>query len=249
MRWHCRKDGSLVFIEGFAVPLRSEAGELTGFLKIGQDVTERMQAHEHERMLLAELQHRVRNTLAVVRSIAIRTAQSSADVEEMSSHLQGRLAALSRVQAVVTRNPGVGIELTSLVEDELLAHAAQEGPRLRIRGEEVRLQVKAAESLSLAVHELTTNAVKYGALSNGTGRLEIGWRLEGDAGTEMLRFHWRERNSGSPDRQGHEGFGTELLLRSLPYELDAETALDFAKDGIRFEMAIPADRVLAKEPA
>jgi PAS domain S-box-containing protein len=245
VRWHCRKDGSKVFIEGFAVPLRSETGDLTGFLKIGRDVTERRQAQEHERMLLAELQHRVRNTLAVVRSIAIRTAQSSASVDEMSSHLQGRLAAFSRVQAVVTRNPRVGIELASLIEDELLAHAAQEGPRLSVQGDDVRLQVKAAESLSLAIHELTTNAVKYGALSNGSGRVEIGWQVENAAGAQMLRLHWCERNSRSPDDQGHEGFGTELLLRSLPYELDAQTELVFTEDGIRFEMVIPADRVLA----
>jgi PAS domain S-box-containing protein len=245
VRWHLRKDGSRVFIEGAAVALRSEAG-LTGFLKIGQDVTARMRAQEHERMLLAELQHRVRNTLAVVRSIARRTAESSATVEEMSDHLQGRLAAFSRVQAAVTRDPTGGVDLTNLVEDELLAHATREGPRLRIEGGDIALQPKAAESISLAIHELTTNAVKYGALSGRTGAVEVRWGLEnGGGGGERLRFEWVERGAAPPANDARPGFGTELLLRTLPYELDAETRMDFNADGMRFEMLVPAQRALA----
>ncbi|HEX8572434.1 MAG TPA: PAS domain S-box protein [Allosphingosinicella sp.] len=245
VRWHVRKDGSRVFIEGFAVPLRSEAGELTGFLKIGQDVTARMQAQEHERMLLFELQHRVRNTLAVVRSIVARTASASATVEEMEAHLSGRLAAFSRVQATVTRNPGAGVDLNALVQDELLAHATREGPRLRINGSEVLLQPKAAEGFSLAIHELTTNAVKYGALAGDSGRLEVGWSVQGEPGAEELHFTWVERDLALGSGGGHEGFGTELLLRSLPYEIDAETSLEFAKTGVRFKMSVPADRALS----
>jgi PAS domain S-box-containing protein len=245
VRWHVRKDGSRVFIEGFAVPLRSEMGELTGFLKIGQDVTARMQAQDHERMLLFELQHRVRNTLAVVRSIVARTATASATVEEMEAHLGGRLAAFSRVQATVTRNPGAGVDLNGLVQDELLAHATREGPRLRISGNEVLLQPKAAEGLSLAIHELTTNAVKYGALAGDSGRLEVSWRVHGKPGAEELRFTWLERDLILAAGDGHEGFGTELLLRSLPYELDAETSLEFGRTGVRFEMSVPADRALS----
>jgi PAS domain S-box-containing protein len=247
VRWHLRKDGSRVFIEGVTVALRSGTGELTGFLKIGQDMTERSKAQKHERMLLAELQHRVRNTLAVVRSIARRTAESSASVEEMSDHLQGRLAAFSRVQAAVTRDPTGGVDLTNLIEDELLAHATREGPRLRIEGGEISLQPKAAESISLAIHELTTNAVKYGALADRGGRLEIGWSIEREGPRQLLRFHWRERGVAGAGNRDHKGFGTELLLRSLPYELDAQTDLRFAADGISFEMTIPAERALAEK--
>jgi two-component system CheB/CheR fusion protein len=231
------------------VALRSETGELTGFLKIGQDVTARMQAQEHERLLLFELQHRVRNTLAVVRSIVARTASASATVDEMESHLGGRLAAFSRVQATVTRNPGAGVDLNALVQDELLAHATREGPRLRVSGSEVLLQPKAAEGFSLAIHELATNAVKYGALAGDSGRLEVSWSVEGEPGAEELQFEWVERDVAVAAGGGHEGFGTELLLRSLPYELDAETRLEVGSRGVRFEMKVPADRALSPPKA
>jgi two-component system CheB/CheR fusion protein len=227
------------------VALRTASGALSGFLKIGQDVTARMQGQAHERMLLAELQHRVRNTLAVVRSIVNRTASSSATVEEMQAHLGGRLAAFSRVQSAVTRSPGQGVDLTALVQDELLAHAAREGPRLRVDGKQILLQPKAAESISLAIHELTTNAVKYGALGGERGRVEIGWRLEGVDGARSLRFEWVERDVAPGTGPAREGFGTELLLRSLPYELDARTRIDFHPGGMRFEMLVPAARALS----
>jgi two-component system CheB/CheR fusion protein len=244
VRWHCRNDGTLVFIEGFVVPLRADSGEVTGFLKIGQDVTDRMKAREHERMLMAELQHRVRNTLAVVRSITRRTASSSDSVEEMSDHLQGRLAAFSRVQAAVTRDPSRGIDLTHLIEDELLAYAAHEGSKVRIEGVDVNLEPRAAETISLALHELTTNAVKYGALLSELGRIEIRWTMEGQDGSERLRFTWSERHITPPTGELRQGFGTELLLRSLPYELDAVTRLDFGAEDMTFELVMPTDKTV-----
>ena len=149
------------------------------------------------------------------------------------------------VQAAVTRDPTGGVDLTNLVEDELLAHATREGPRLRIEGGDIALQPKAAESISLAIHELTTNAVKYGALSGRTGGVEVRWGLEDGAGAERLRFEWIERGVAPPAEARRDGFGTELLLRTLPYELDAETRMDFGAEGLRFEMLVPAERALA----
>src|SRR3712207_9087536 len=112
-------------------------------------------------MLLAELQHRVRNTLAVVRSIARRTGETSDTVEDYAMHLDGRLNAFARTQAMVTRNPSAGVDLETLVAEELNSYHAREGGQLRISGPPLRLCTKAAETFSLAVHELATNAVKY----------------------------------------------------------------------------------------
>lgn len=236
VRWHVRKGGGRVFIDGIAAPLRSARGDLIGFLKIGQDTTERRRAQEHERMLLGELQHRVRNTLGVIRSIGRRTAEQSETVEEMWSHLEGRIDAFSRVQSVVTRNPETGLDLKSLIEDELRAHAAREGERVRLAGPDLLLKPRAAETLSLAIHELATNAVKYGALSAAAGMLAVTWaRDEG-----RLRLRWEESGLRNlPANPARQGFGLELLERTLPYELDAESAIEFRPQGLRFTLSMP----------
>ncbi len=235
-----RSDGEVRTVLDSGFPIRDETGRIVRAAGVAQDITARRRAEEHQRTLLAELQHRVRNTLAVVRSIARRTAESSSDVEEMASHFQGRLDAFSRVQAIVTRDPESGIDLAGIIEDELLAHAAREGEALRIEGPDVSLKPRAAESISLAIHELTTNAVKYGALSSGRGRIEVAWDRVKPAGKELLQLTWEENGvempSHPPERRG---FGLELLQRTLPYDLRAETQVEFRPEGVRFTMTMP----------
>jgi PAS domain S-box-containing protein len=229
-RWHQTR----------AAPLRGEDGHIIEWLGTSTEVEEIRSLYRHQQTLLAELQHRVRNTLAVVRSIARRTAETSDSVEEMAAHLQGRLDAFSRVQSMVTRNPEAGINLMGLVEDELLAHAAREGERLTIEGEDISFKSRPAETLSLAIHELATNAVKYGALSSGTARIKVQWSRAEQDGQERLKLVWAESGvdmtTSRPDRQG---FGLELLQRTLPYDLRAETKLEFGADGIRFTLDMP----------
>jgi len=242
IRWHCRKDGSRVYIDGTLTPLTAEDGSLSGYLKIGQDVTERHAADERQRLLLAELQHRVRNTLAVVRAIARRTAQNSKSVEEMGAHLDGRLDAFARVQAMVTRSADGGVDLTSLVEDELLVHATREGEHLSISGPNVMLIPKSAETVSLALHELTTNAVKYGALGAVEGRVRVDWEIAG----ERLKLVWAETGLPAPlSPPASEGFGLELLQRVVPYELQAETQVEFRPEGLLFGLSMPLKGNLA----
>ena len=229
-RWHQTR----------ATPLPLQDGGIVEWVGTSTDVEELRQLQRHQQTLLAELQHRVRNTLGVIRSIARRTAERSTSVDEMSSHFQGRLDAFSRVQAVVTRNPEAGVDLVSLIEDELLAHAAREGETLTIDGPEVSLSPRAAESISLAIHELATNAVKYGALTGENGRVAVRWERIASDGKERLRLVWEENGvdlpPGPPERQG---FGLELLQRSLPYDLRAETNIEFRREGVRFEMIVP----------
>src|SRR3712207_1903194 len=141
-------------------------------------------------MLLAELQHRVRNTLAVVRSIARRTAETSASVEDYAMHLDGRLNAFARTQAILTRNPAAGVDLAYIIAEELLSYDAHEGRQVSISGPSVRLQPAAAETFALAVHELATNAVKYGALSSPEGRIGVHWRYADAASPPQLTFQW-----------------------------------------------------------
>ena len=192
-----------------------------------------------QKRLLAERQHRVRNTLAVVRSIARRTAERSEDVDGMLSHFESRLNAFSRVQAAGTGSPGQGVELRRIVDDELMAVATREGSHLRIKGPDICLKARVAESMSLAIHELATNAVKYGALSADKGRIRVNWEVTRNGVGDELRFDWIETGLDSPPTVSHEGFGHEMLLRSLPYDLGAETSIEFKRDGMRFSMNMP----------
>ena len=225
------------------------AGAVLTFLDVTSTVRAEAALRESEsrlRTLLAELQHRVRNTLALVKSITTRTAEASESVDEMAAHLTGRLDAFARVQSAVTRNPEAGVDLMSLLSDELLAHAAHEGDQFNAKGPAVALQPKAAESMSLALHELTTNAVKHGALHgrNG-GRIIVRWSYAGTDGDRHLNFEWAERGvDGAKSDREREGFGMELLKRILPYDLGAKTDVDFGNDGIRFAMQLPINHVI-----
>jgi len=219
-------------------PLRDERGEVGAMLVLAFPITE--PPTQERSPVVSELQHRVRNILAVVRSLVARSAETSETVEDLAAHLDGRIAALARVQAVLVRNPRAGVDLEGLVRDELLAQNADE-EKVRVSGPEIVLPSKAAEVLTLAVHELATNAMKYGALSQAAGNLEVSWRLD-DAGTprQRLEFVWLETGvrvaSGAPRR---EGFGTNLLKRRLPYELAGSADIEFRPGGLVCQIGFP----------
>ena len=234
-------DGDIRWMRSTTFPMRNAEGKVESIGGIGHDLTELKRAEEHQRLLAAELQHRVRNTLAVIRAIARRTACSATSVDDYASHLEGRIDAFARVQAAVTRDPIGRVELATLVAEELRAYRAKEGDSLVVRGPSVRLRPKPAETVALAIHELATNAVKYGALSAPSGRLEIEWHLL-EGSVPSLVLDWRE--TGVPDmpaRPVRRGFGTEVLLQMLAYELGAMTTLDFLPTGIACHIVMPFD--------
>jgi PAS domain S-box-containing protein len=242
-----RADGSYANIVYRGFILRDAQGRAARMIGAMQDITERKQAEEalrasesRARLLLGELQHRVRNTLAVIRSITRRTAETSQSVEEFAMHLDGRINAFARVQTAVARDPAAGLDLTQLVADELLACVAHEGEQVRIVGPSVRLQSKAAETFGLAIHELATNAVKHGALVVPQGRIRVTWRVHNSTEVPRLVFEWKE--SGVPERAAkrrRRGFGTDLLERTLAYELKAKVAQAFEPDGLRCTIELP----------
>lgn len=238
VRWHLRKDGSRVFIDGVSTALRDPDGGLVGFLKIAQDVTERHSADERQRLLLAELQHRVRNILAMIRSVARRTAETSDTVREYAQHLEGRIDAMARTQAILTREPGSAVDLEGIVQSELLSVVAQED-KVWCEGPAVCLEPKAAEILTLAIHELVTNAVKYGAFSQPAGQLEIRWEVEDRGADEWLVFTWEEARVEGVLLDGREGFGTELITRRVPYELGGSGTYELRPGGIRTVIECP----------
>jgi PAS domain S-box-containing protein len=239
VRWHVRKDGSRVFIDGQVVKLRYSDGRLRGFMIIGQDVTDRRRDEERQGVLLAELQHRVRNVLSMVRSIVSRGLGGDGTVAEFRADVVGRIAALARTQALLTRGVGAGVALQALVSDELMAHAAEED-RVSVSGPQINLASKAAEVVSLALHELATNAVKYGALGGPSGHVTISWHIETNPEGDWLRLIWQEHGVVlAPDALRREGFGTELITRRVPYELKGHGRIDFNPDGLRCEIEFP----------
>lgn len=221
------------------LPYRNIDDVIAGVVITFVDVTAITRAEARQRLLQAELQHRVRNTLGVVRSIARRSAETSSTVEEYASHLDGRLNAFARTQAMVTRDPEGGIDLEYLVVEELLAYNAREGEQMRVSGPKVRFHPKAAETFALAIHELATNALKYGALSRPGGRIEITWRLDEGRAPAALLFEWREGGGPQVEPPPRKGFGTELLERTVAFELKGHTALAFNPAGFECSIAIP----------
>jgi two-component sensor histidine kinase len=209
---------------------------------IGRDITEIKFAVGHQQLLLAELQHRVRNTLAVIRSIVRRTAESSETIDDFANHLDGRIGAFARVQVAMTRDPLVGFDLAELISEELRACAAHEGEQFTLDGPPVRLNAQAAESMGLAIHELATNAIKHGAFTSERGRIQVRWWKDAQDGEAWLAIDWKESGmQGRPVTKGHEGFGTKLLQQTLQYELGAKVARFFEPSGFRCTISIPLD--------
>jgi two-component system CheB/CheR fusion protein len=229
-------DGSIRWLAEVGSRKRSEAQRMLG---VTQDVTERKATETRLTMLLGELQHRVRNILGVVRSLVSRTVRSATSLEDLAAALDGRLDTLARTQSVFTRADVSTVDLEDLVRDELVSVAARE-EQLAIEGPRIRLRREAAETFALALHELTTNGVKYGALVEPAGRLSVTWRLLNTPNGPRLSLEWRESGVRALDvRPKRSGFGRELIERGLPYELGASTSLEFVQGGVRATIEVP----------
>ena len=191
--------------------------------------------------VVAGLQHRMKNILAVVRSISSRTLEMTDSMDAYASHFAGRLNALARVQSVLARVPG-GVDLEDLIRDELDASLVREGEQVEISGPRVILKDKAVEVLAMALHELTINALKFGALSRSEGSLAIHWRPVGAS----LHLHWREQGVPVLDpNPTRVGFGRDLLERGLLYDLGAHATLEFAPGGVQCTIELPLGERIA----
>ncbi len=189
-------DSAFRWIRNTDFPLRDN-GHIPRIGGIVEDVTEAKLAAEHSTVLLAELQHRVRNIMAMIRSVTRRTGERAASVPDYTERMMGRLLALARVQALLTRTANARVGIVSLVRDEVSVQAQHEG-QYDLDGPDIVLSPKAAEILTLAVHELTTNALKYGALSTTEGKVTIRWAVVETRGSPWLVFDWTEE--GAPER-------------------------------------------------
>jgi PAS domain S-box-containing protein len=190
-----------------------------------------------------ELQHRVRNIMAITRSIAARTGERAGRVTEYAEVLSGRLLALSRVQTLLTRAANVSVGLRSIVVEEISVQAQHEG-QYEIEGPEIAISPKAAEVMTLALHELSTNALKYGALSVPDGKVAVRWEIIEKRETPWLSLNWTEqgapeRQDPQPDKPRRQGFGSELIEGRIPYELKGRGKLAIGAGGAECHLEFP----------
>jgi PAS domain S-box-containing protein len=209
-----------------------EDGYLKRLWGIQRDITDRKQAEEQRTLLIHELNHRVKNTLATVQSIASQTLRNAPTMRDAKEALEGRLIALARAHDVLTRESWEGAELKEIVGQALAPYGSLGENRLHVSGPEIRLTPRIALALAMALQELATNAVKYGALANATGEIRITWNVEPARPSPRLHLRWEE--SGGPPVQApsRRGFGSRLIERSLSQELNGIARIEFRPTGI-----------------
>lgn len=233
------------WIRDTSFPLRDADGHVQRIGGIGQDITGQKRTGDRLHVLISELQHRTRNLIAVVRALADKTLQGYPSTDAFREVFRERLDALARVQGRLSRLEGDKVRFEELLQEELDAQAAFDGHAGRVvlegpRG--IRLRSGSVQTLALALHELTTNAVKYGALSAPQGRLHVAWQVRHEAdGGVWLHVRWRESGVDMPAQAEPQasGYGRELIERALPFQLNARTSYRMARDGVDCSIAVP----------
>jgi len=210
-----------------AGPLLDEGKTVVGSIVTLTDITARKRAEEQQTVLVAELNHRVKNILAIVQSVAAQTVRNAASLDTFNERFAGRLRALALAHDILTKTRWGGVELTQLLGEI----AAPYRERVTLDGPVLLLPSQSVVPLSLVLHELMTNAAKYGALS-GSGRVALAWQREGEGDDTAVQMLWREAGGPPVTPPATTGFGTKLIERVLAYDLDGSAALDFRPEGV-----------------
>jgi PAS domain S-box-containing protein len=235
-------DGAFRWIRNTDFALFDETGRVQRIGGIASDVTEATQSAEHQAVLVGELQHRVRNIMSMIQSMTVRTAETAPSVDDYAELLAGRLMALARTQVLLTRAANAGVNVGELVRQELEAVSEGEG-RYETSGPDVTLSPKGTEVLSLAIHELATNALKHGALSEPDGSVGVAWRITRQDGAAWLSLTWTEARAAPADWTApvRRGFGTALVERRVPYELGGRGRIEVRPEGARALIEFPLE--------
>ncbi len=227
-----RKDGTAHYLLRI-LPYRNPDSAVDGSLVTFVDVTRIVQAEEHQRLLVDELNHRVKNMLAVVISLATQTLRRSGTLEEFEGVFLGRVHALTAAYALLSRESWSHVQLKEIVAEEVRPFLSGDRANIRIEGPAVPLHPRGALALGMALHELATNAVKYGALSVPEGDVAVTWTLERSGDEEHLVLDWIERNGPPVTAPAKRGFGTMLIERGLSHDLAGEANIQFLPNGVQ----------------
>lgn len=234
-----RPDGTRVPFIPFPTPLRDGSGKVIGGVNMLLDITTRKQAEQEQQALINELNHRVKNTLAAVQSIALQTFRASPRPEEFLVKFQGRLIALSKAHDLLTQRRWVRLGIGELLDAELDPYAIAGQERIRRDGEEIALSPRIALALGMVIHELATNATKYGSLSSAAGRIDLRWTIDKTGPSPRLDFEWRESAGPAISEPTRQGFGTRFIERSIVRDLGGELHLRFERAGLQCRFGFP----------
>jgi PAS domain S-box-containing protein len=238
---YLRGDGIRRWLRVVGAPLRDEAGTITGAVAAVMDIDDIKRAQEHQHLMNRELHHRVKNTLATVQGIANLTARAATDIKAFRQTFADRIVSLSRTHTLLVENSWSLIPLSSLVRLELDPYRTAEHPQVTFEGNDVWLPSDLALALGMAFHELTTNALKFGALSVASGHIHLTWNTTGDdEGKRKLGLDWRESGGPPVSTPARSGFGSQLLNNILARQLNASIDLIYDPAGLhaRIELDI-----------
>jgi two-component sensor histidine kinase len=228
-----RPDGTRVPFLPHPTPIFDNKGEMIGAVNMLIDLSEQKQAMAQQRGLIDELNHRVKNTLATIQSLAAQTMRESRNVGERN--FEARLMALSRVHDQLTRHRWEWADFAVIAHDTFAERRAAVDARVHLQGPSVRLSARAALAVAMVLHELAGNAERYGALSTATGTMSLDWRVE----SKQLLVDWQEQGGPAVTVPHKRGFGARLLERSIAHELGGRSKLEFAPGGVHCAMEIP----------
>ena len=233
-----RKDGRHGWARVTSTAVRDASGSFLYAVRVVEDITERQRADQRQKLLVDELNHRVKNTLATVQSLAWQSARAGVPPQVAQERFQARLLALSRTHNLLNETSWEGAFLHGVLEAEL-GPFLMEQSRVRLTGPAVYLPAKSAVVLGMALHELTTNAVKYGALSTASGLVQVSWSVDGSEEDSVLAIDWRETDGPRIEGEPSPGFGSRLLRQTITQELAGQLALRFEPQGVSCRIAVP----------
>jgi PAS domain S-box-containing protein len=233
-----RPDGTYVPFLASPTPLYDDNGTLVGAVNMLMDITERKRAEAEQAVLMRELHHRVKNTLATVQAIMGSTARTAATVDDFKAALTGRIGSLARTHLLLSED-SARVTFGQILRKELEPFDDGCGERIRMTGPDVELPQRLAVPLGMALHELTTNAAKHGALSVHAGKVDIGWTVRTESGRRTLTIDWVESGGPAVAKTPRRGFGARMLEIVLPGQIQARTRIDYPADGVRVHCAVP----------
>jgi PAS domain S-box-containing protein len=235
-----RQDGRMIWISVRSSTVRDPGGHFLYGVRVVQDITDRKEAEERQKLLIDELNHRVKNTLATVQSLATQTARGTDSPEQFRDAFEGRLIALSQAHDQLTRRHWKSADLHDIIAGATTPYLARSRDQFLLEGEAITVTPRIALTLAMAMHELATNASKYGALSVPKGRIDIRWHVQRSE-PAILRIEWRERGGPPVAEPSRRGFGTRFIEGSVASELRGKAELAFDPEGLRCTMEIPFD--------
>ena len=233
-----RPDGTRVPFLACPTPLFDEAGRLTGAVSMLVDISERKRTEDQQSLLIRELHHRVKNTLATVQAIMSSTANTAETIESFKTSLIGRISSLAKTHLLLA-DDSRPVCFADLLRKEVGAFDDGSEGRISLSGPPVALSTQLAVSLGMALHELVTNAARYGALSVHGGKVAATWRVTIEAERRTLDFDWAESGGPPVEPPARKGFGTRLLELVLPGQIHAQTHIDYAPEGVRVHYTVP----------